>query len=97
MNREHARAILAHIDLIRHFAEGGDVGHRLINCRGEHVAVYPTDKINLGGLNTAGTYYVRVKPKLAWDKVLQRHVRHVRHWPEKIQPHEIMPCPEDEP
>lgn len=90
MNREQAKAIVAHIDLIRHFAEGGDVGHRLIDCYGHQVAIYPTHRINLGGLHVDGTYYVRVKPKLVWDRLLQKHVRKQRYYPETIPANEVL-------
>lgn len=34
MTREQARAILQNIDLIRHYADGGDVGNRIIDYKG---------------------------------------------------------------
>lgn len=39
MNRDHCKAILANLDLIRHFAEGGDIGHRAPNCDGDMMPI----------------------------------------------------------
>ena len=63
MTREQARAILAHIDLIKHFAEGGDIGLRLHTHRGEYVHTVPQRHIVLGNLREEGT-------KLFGDRML---------------------------
>ena len=91
MTRNQARAILANIELIRHFAEGGDIGHRLIKCHGEHVYTSPTSKITLSNLRSDRlTGYVRVKSKYRWNPVLRLYERAERAWPERIKESEII-------
>lgn len=93
MNRDHARAIMANIELIRHFAEGGDVGHRKINCAGEYLWTNPTNKIVLGNLSTDGTgNYVRLKAKYSWNPVLCTFERIERSTTSRVAESEIMPC-----
>jgi hypothetical protein len=90
VTRDQARAILANIDLIRHFAEGGDIGHRLFNCNGKFVYTSPTEKIVLSNMRPDKlTSYVRVKPKMKWNADLQMYERAQRHWPTKIKEAEI--------
>lgn len=92
MNREQCQAILENLDLIRHFAQGGDIGHRLHDYRGVFVKLYPAKKINLGNLHPgAGTTYVKLKPKLrfntrygAWERVERTHY-------DNIGEHEVLP------
>ena len=90
MTREQARAILAHLDLIRHYAEGGDVGHRMHNCKGEFLYTAPARGICLSNLRADSTSYVRVKPRYVWDTAICSPVRHMRAWPERIGEHEII-------
>lgn len=90
MTREQARAILAHLDLIRHYAEGGDVGHRMHNHRGEFLYTSPARGICLGNLRTDSTNYVRVKPRFVFDRANGSPVRRPRAFPERIAEHEII-------
>lgn len=92
MNREQARAILAHIDLIRHFAKGGDIGHRHINCKGDLVRISPTDKILLSGMQADSTFYVKVKARYETSKESGKPIRIRRCWTQEIYEHEIIPC-----
>lgn len=89
MNRDQARAILQNIDLIRHYAEGGDVGHRLIDCKGNPVRICPTKSINLSGLYPdRNCLYVRVKPRFVMqDGSL---IRRGRCFTESIKPAEVI-------
>jgi hypothetical protein len=84
MTREQARAILAHIDLIKHFAEGGDIGLRLHTHRGEYVHTVPQRHIVLGNLREEGTNLVRVKPRFTYNTKFGVHERSPRSWPETI-------------
>lgn len=78
------------LDLIRHFAEGGEIGHRLFNCRGEFVYTSPSQKIVMSNLRSDKlTNYVRVKPRLAWNSELQAYERKHRYWPTKVKEEEI--------
>ena len=64
MTREQARAILAHLDLIRHYADGGEVGLRLPSktVRLKHIC--------LSNLRVDGTNVVRVKSRYVFNKTL---------------------------
>ena len=65
MTREQARAILKNIDLIRHYADGGDVGHRLIDCTGKQLRICPAKSVILSNLHPdKHCLYVIVKPRL---------------------------------
>lgn len=91
MTRDQARAILANLDLIRHYAAGGDIGHRMINYRGEFLHTDVARHIVLGNLSTDGSHrYVMVKPKYRMDPETGGPVRVERCWPEKIQEGEII-------
>ena len=90
MTRDQAKAILQNLDLIRHFANGGDLGHRLFNCKGEFVYTSPTQKIVLSNLRADKlTGYVRVKPRMAWNAETGIYERKPRYWPTKIKEAEI--------
>lgn len=91
MNRDQARGLLANLDILRHFAEGGDIGHRLINYKGELVRITPTDKLNLSGISSVSTYYVKVKVKLRWNSNLQCYERVRRCFTEAISENEVIP------
>lgn len=91
MNRLQAQAILANIDIIRHFAEGGDIGHRLIDCHGTQLYITPAKGIGLSGMSPGKhCLYVKVKPRFRWDENLKTYVRAPRYWPEKIKESEII-------
>lgn len=84
MTRDQAKAIMQNIDLIRHFAQGGEIGHRLIDASGNQVAIYPSNKIVLTNMSPSKhCLYVKVKTRLRWDKAIQGYVRAPRYWPEK--------------
>lgn len=89
MTREQARAILAHLDLIRHYAEGGDVGLRMHDYRGTFLYTAPVRHICLTNMREDSTQLVRLKPKLAWNKTLGAYERKERAWPEKVSEQEI--------
>lgn len=61
MNREQCRAILANLPLIQHYAAGGDIGFYI------HDSLFLTNKITLGCLHEAGTSYVRLKTRIAFN------------------------------
>ena len=91
MNRAHARAILDHLDLIRHFAEGGEIGHRLCDYTGAQVAIYPTQKILLSNIETGGlTNYCKVKKRLRYSRARDCWDHAPRYWPEKISETEVL-------
>ncbi len=91
MNREQAKGIVANFDLIKHFAEGGEVGHRLIDCHGKQLYISPAKGIGLGGISPYGNcLYVKVKARYRWDPYLNAYVHAPRHWPERIRESEIL-------
>ncbi len=90
MNREQCRALLENIDLIRHFAEGGDVGHRLHDYRGVFVKIYPAKGVMVGNLHPGGTTYVKLKPKLRFNKHIGVWERVERTFDDDIGEHEVL-------
>lgn len=90
MNREQCQAILENIDLIRHFAEGGDVGHRLHDYRGVFVKIYPAKGVMVGNLHPGGTTYVKLKPKLRFNKHIGVWERVERTFYDDIGEHEVL-------
>lgn len=91
MNREQAQAILDNIDLIRHFAEGGEIGHRLHDYTGEQVRICPTNKILLSNIERHGlTNYCKVKKRLVYDRELRCYVHRPRCWTENISEREVI-------
>lgn len=54
MTRDQAKAIIANIDLIRHFADGGDIGHRTYTCDGKFLGINPTRKIGTSDQRVEG-------------------------------------------
>lgn len=70
MTREQARAILAHLDLIRHFANGGEVGLRLHDYKGKFVQTYRAKHIVLSNLRENGTNLVKLKTRYVFNKTL---------------------------
>lgn len=70
MTREQARAILAHLDLIRHFADGGELGLRLRTHKGTFVKTVRQKHIVLGNLRVDGTNLVKVKSRYVFNKTL---------------------------
>jgi len=94
MNREQCQAILAHLDLIRHFAEGGDIGHRAPNCAGEMMPIHVARGIGLSGLKPDGsTWYLRLKPRYRYDNRTKSMVRVPRSAPERPTMSEVILCP----
>ena len=67
MNRDQAAGILENIDIVRHYAHGGDIGFRLHDYKGDLVGIYPARGLNLSGIAHGGTHYVMLKAKLAWN------------------------------
>lgn len=90
MNRKQATAILANLELLKHFAAGGDIGFRLYDYTGKYVRTYPTHKLNLGSLHEKGTQYVRLKSKLRYDPALGAHVRVERSKLDPVQESEVI-------
>lgn len=90
MTRDQAKAIIANIELIRHFADGGDIGHRTYTCTGEFLGINPAHKINLCNLRVDERYYIRLKAKLVWNSECNGYVRRERHWPEKVPTNEAI-------
>lgn len=91
MNREQAKALLENADILRHFADGGDLGFRLFDYRGVLVKTVPVDSLNLSGISKVSTHYVMVKARLRWDANLQCYERVRRCWTETIDENEIIP------
>lgn len=91
MNRKQAKGLIANLDILRHFAEGGDIGHRLFDYKGNMVKICPTDKLNLSNISIISTNYVKVKQKIRWNPILKCHERVSRHWHESIDENEIIP------
>jgi len=95
MNRDHCKAILANIELIRHFAEGGDIGHQAPNCSGEMMPISVAKSIGLSGLKPDGsTWYLMLKPRYKFNSATQKMERVLRHWPEQPKAEEIIRCRE---
>ena len=93
MNREQCKAILANLDLIRHFAENGDVGHRAPNCHGEMMPISIARGIGLGGLKPNGsTWYLRLKPRYKLNPTTKQWERVMRHWPEVPTEADVIYC-----
>lgn len=91
MDRETARAIMANLPIIEHFAQGGDLGFRLVDCKGEFHYTSPTHKITLSVLRADRlSGYVRVKPKFKFNKATGKMDRVQRYWPTKIAESEII-------
>jgi hypothetical protein len=93
MNRDQAKAIIENIDLIRHFAEGGEIGFRAFNCCGEPIAIWPSKSIILSNMFPGHhCLYVKVKAKMVWNSKLECYEHAPRHWPTKITEAEIIDC-----
>lgn len=93
MNREQCKALLVHIELIKHFAEGGDIGHQAPNCIGKMMPIAVARGINISALRTdGGTYYLMLKPKYKYNTVTKSMDRLVRSWPEVPHSDEIIKC-----
>lgn len=90
MNREQANSIIRNLELLKHFASGGEIGFRLHDYRGKYVKTYPSIRLNLSGLHEGGTHYVRLKAKLRYDPELGVHVRVQRSRLEPVHEHEII-------
>ena len=93
VNREQAKAILANIELIRHFAENGDIGHRAPNCKGEMMPISIAKGIGLGGLKPDGsTFYLMLKPKYKFNNHTQKMERVMRYLPEVPTENDVIYC-----
>ena len=88
MTREQAQAIIAHLDLIRHFADGGDIAHKLIDCNGNHVRTTVCRNIVLSNLRPDHTNYVRVKARITYENGMW--IRRARCFTENIPDSEIL-------
>lgn len=84
MTRDQAKAILAHLDLIRHYAEGGDIGLRLHNYQGEFIKTVPQRHLVLSNLREDWTNLVRVKPRFVYNSTFGIHERSPRCLSEAI-------------
>lgn len=91
MNRDQAKAIIANLDIVKHFAEGGDLGYRLYTYDGELICISPTDKIILSNITPMSTHYVKVKTKYRWNPIFNRHERVQRCSFDCIDENELMP------
>ena len=92
MTRDQAKAIIENLQLIKHFAYGGDIGFRLIDCHGKDCGITPAHTITISNLKPNSiTNYVMVKPKY---KITSCNMpqRIIRYWPDKIQVKEIITC-----
>lgn len=92
MNREQAKAILANIELIRHFANGGEIGYMRSNGRGEYIGTTLERSIVVSHLHAHPdlTRYVRLKPRMVYSQVTGRCEPSPRLWLKAIGKHEIM-------
>jgi hypothetical protein len=93
MNRDQCKAIIANIELIRHFAEGGDIGHQAPNCAGEMMPISISRGVGLSGLKPDGsTWYLMLKPKYKFNSITKKMERVMRIWPEHPMAEEIIRC-----
>ena len=93
MNRDHCKAILANLDLIRHFAEGGDIGHRAPNCHGDMMPISCARGIGLGGLKPDGsTWYLRLKPRYRMNQQSRVMERIMWEWPAVPKDSDVIYC-----
>ena len=90
MTREQAQAILENIDIIRHYANGGDIGFRAHNYKGEYLGIRVSNKINLCNLHPGGTGLVMLKPRLRVSAEPQSISRIVRSWYTKVEENEVL-------
>ena len=97
MNREQCKAIMMHIELIKHFAEGGDIGHQAPDCTGKMMSIWPAKGIGLQGLRSdGGTYYLMLKPKYKYNNYTKQMDRITRCWPETVSPDDVIKCKGDD-
>lgn len=97
MNREQCKAILANLDLIRHFAEGGDIGHRAPDCSGKMMPIHVARGIGLQGLHVdGGTYYLKLKPKYRVNNVTKGFDRVPWCWPSVPKDSDVIYCEKKE-
>ena len=93
MNRDNCKAILANLELIKHFAEGGDIGHQAPNCAGEMMPIACAKGIGLGGLKPDGsTWYLMLKPKYKYNMTTKSMDRIYRYWPEVPSADDVIKC-----
>lgn len=91
MNRAQASILLDHLPLLRHFADGGEIGHRMHSHDGQQVAIYPTKTILLSCIESGGiTNYCRVKPRYRYNRNLDRWELAPRYYPETIKENEVI-------
>lgn len=90
MTREQAQAILENIDIIRHYANGGDIGFRLHNYKGEYLGIHVSNKINLCNLRPGVTNLVMLKPRLRVSSEPQCINRVIRAWYTKVGESEVL-------
>lgn len=95
MNRDQCKAILANIELIKHFAVGGDIGHQAPNCAGEMMPISIAKGIGLSGLKPDGsTWYLMLKPRYRYNAETKIMERLIRHWPQTPSSDEVIKCKE---
>ncbi len=93
MNRDNCKAILANLELIQHFADGGDIGHQAPNCAGEMMPISIAKGIGLQGLKPDGsTWYLMLKPRYKFNTRTKVMDRIVRNWPERPSDDEVIKC-----
>ena len=93
MNREHCQAILKHIELITHFANGGDIGHQAPDCKGEMMPIHGAKGLGLGGLHKDGsTFYLMLKPRYKYNQRTKTMERVQRYFGSKINDDEVIRC-----
>lgn len=93
MNRDHCKAILANLELIKHFAEGGDIGHQAPNCAGEMMPIAVARGIGLGGLKPDGsTWYLMLRPRYKYNTETKAMERIIRCWPQVPSVDDIIRC-----
>jgi hypothetical protein len=88
MNRDQCRSILANLELIQHFAAGGDVAYYIVG------KPYLSNKITLNCLHNSGSNYVRLKTRIAVNPETGKEypvARQKQIGLVEIADHEIMP------
>jgi hypothetical protein len=93
MNRLQCQSILNSLELIRHFAAGGDIGHRAPDCTGKMMPIYPAKSIGLGSIRPDGSsWYLMLKPKYKYNSVTKTMDRIERKYPDFISDDEVIAC-----
>lgn len=91
MTRDQAKAIMQNIDLVRHFAEGGEIAFRAFNHAGEAVAIWPAKGINITNMMPdKHCLYVKAKARMVWNAAIKNYEHVPRSYPTKLTEAELI-------